>query len=191
MNSLIWPGCWIENFQLRNKSLCAVLVLFPTHLHTSKTICPSIPPLGRATQKGSCFHRKVHSIPHSVGNFPKDASRSLSFPITLAQQHPRAHTRYMRAGMLICFIYLSAEQTTCCVSLVSGVMMMKGTCCSQQKPLSTLCYWHRACIIHKSSGNSVTSRRLSTFVTWAEGKCRRGWVDPCPHGTSCEEKMRQ
>lgn len=149
---------------------------------------------GQGTQKCFCFHQKVHSIPHSAGNFPKDAisSPSLSFSNThWFRQHTHAHTLYMRACMLMCFIYLSAEQTTCCVSLVSCVMMMKGTCCSQQKPLSTLCYWHPACIIHKSSGNSVTSQRLSTFVTWAERKCRRGWVYPCPYVTFCKEKMRQ
>lgn len=80
------------------------------------------------------------------------------------------------------FIYLCAEQTPRCVSLVSCVTMMKGTCCSQQKPLSTLRYRHPACIIHKSSGNSVTAHSLNF--------CDMGWretqdssVDPCPYVT--------
>lgn len=91
----------------------------------------------------------------------------------------------MHARMLMCFIYLCAEQTPRCVSLVSCVMMMKGTCCSQQKALSTLCYRHPACIIHESSGNSVTSRRErgSTFVTLAEGKCRTAEWIRAPYAT--------
>lgn len=88
----------------------------------------------------------------------------------------------MHACMLMFFIYLCAEQTPRCVSLVSCVTMMKGTCCSQQKPLSTLRYRHPACIIHKSSGNSVTAHSLNF--------CDMGWretqdssVDPCPYVT--------
>lgn len=88
----------------------------------------------------------------------------------------------MHACMLMFFIYLCAEQTPRCVSLVSCVTMMKGTCCSQQKPLSTLRYRHPACIIHKSSGNSVTAHSLNF--------CDMGWretqdssVDPCPDVT--------
>lgn len=132
------------------------LALFCTHLHRTKTICPPIPLLGMALRNASVSVGKVHSVLHSGGNFPEDVILFSHF-LSHIWKHTRARPPYMRACMLMCFIYLCAEQTPRCVSLVSCVTMMKGTCCSQQKPLSTLCYWHPGCIIHKSSGNSVTS----------------------------------
>lgn len=166
-------------------SLLTLLVLFPTYLHTNKTICPSIPLLGSALKNASVSIRKCTQYHVLQVISPRMwFTFSLPLPARFPQTHTHsAHTLYMRACMPMCFIYRSAEQTTCCVSLVSCVMMMKGTCCSQQKPLSTLCYWHPACIIHKSSGNSVTSQRHSTSVTWAERKRRRGSVDSCPYVT--------
>lgn len=80
-----------------------------------------------------------------------------SSPLTLQCLETPLHVRSLHAYTLVFFIYPYAEQTHCCVSVVSSVMMMKGTCCSQQKALSTLHNQHPACIIHKSSGNSVTA----------------------------------
>lgn len=46
---------------------------FVPYLQTIKTICPSFPLLGRALKNASVSISKVHSIPHSEGNFPEDA----------------------------------------------------------------------------------------------------------------------
>lgn len=143
------------------------------------TICPSFPLPGGTLKTASVSITEVLSVPHSGGNFPKgsDSLSLLALSNARFQKDARAHARYTHARMLMRFICLCAEQTPRCVSLASRVMMMKGTCCSQQKPLSTLCYRHPACIIHKSSGNSVTSRRVSTFATRAEGKRRTAeWI---------------
>lgn len=144
---------------------------------------PFISTARQGTQNASVSISEVHSIPHSGGNFPKDV---IPFPLFLSLSNThiqkRTHSTCMHACMLMFFIYLCAEQTPRCVSLVSCVTMMKGTCCSQQKPLSTLRYRHPACIIHKSSGNSVTAHSLNF--------CDMGWretqdssVDPCPYVT--------
>lgn len=116
----------------------SLLLLFPPHLHTNKTICRSIPLLARALKNACVSISKVRSIPHSAGNFPKDVTRVSSLSQTHTCMRTTACEHSLHVCMLMRFIYLSAEQTTCCVSLVSCVMMMKGTCCSQQKPLSTL-----------------------------------------------------
>lgn len=196
-------SCWVRSSMGMVKapepwftSFFTLLALFRTHLHTSKTICPSIPLLGWALKNASVSISKVHSIPHSGGNFPEDVilfplPLSLSLKHTCMQKNTHAHNLDMRACMRMFLIYLCAEQTPRCVSLVSCVMMMKGTCCSQQKPLSTLCYWHPACIIQKSSGNSVTSLRVSTFFDMGWGEMQDSQVERCPRVTFRKEKMGQ
>lgn len=85
-----------------------LLPLFRPHLHTTRTICPSFPLLGRALKNASVSISKVHSIPHSGGNFPKDATL---FPPSLAlkRSHPETHplTHTLHACMHAYVLYLS------------------------------------------------------------------------------------
>lgn len=75
---------------------------------------------------------------HSPGNFPKDAIFSAVF-LSLCRTHIMRHTSArvvsIRVCMRMCFIFLCVEKTPRCVSLLPSVTMMKGSCCSQQKPL--------------------------------------------------------
>lgn len=145
------------------------LLLFHIHSDTTKTICPSLPALQTPlfpSVKCTQYH-VVEVISPTMWLLP---------PV-LSLSNRRRYTPYMHACMCMFFIYLCAEQTPRCVSLVSCVMMMKGTCCSQQKPLSTLRYWHPACIIHSSRVVIQSLLRVSDSVTCGWSKLRTTqWV---------------
>ena len=114
--------------------------------------------------------------------FSSPLSSSWTHTHTDPEAPTHAHALYTRVHCVpTCFIYLCAEQTPRWVSLVSSVMMMKGTCCSQQKAFSTPCNRHPACIIHKSSGNSVTSATRNFSDVGRRETVGRGGGDPRPH----------
>lgn len=81
---------------------------------------------------------KVHLTPPSGGNFPWKCCSFFPHALKHMPENTPMCMCYMYACMLACFICLCAEQTPHRVSLVSCVMMMKGTCCSQQKLLPFL-----------------------------------------------------
>lgn len=116
----LFSSCWVcssmdmmKAQEPRFTSFFTLLVLFRTHLHTSKTICPSIPLLGWALKNASVSISKVHSIPHSGGNFPEDVilfpPPSLSLSLSQTHMHAEAHacTRPLHACMHAYVPYLS------------------------------------------------------------------------------------
>lgn len=106
---------------------------------------------------------------------------SFPHPPALKHTHPETHTctHSLHACIHAYVLYLSLcwANTPLCLTCFLCHDDERHLLFSAETPLHPMLCWHPACIIHKSSGNSVTSRRVSTFVTWAEGKCRTAeWI---------------
>lgn len=133
---------------------------------------------GGASQKCLRLHQcKVHSIPHAGVNFPKDVILFPSFSYT--HTHIQKHTHDAHAPLHAClcplFIFVQSIHAPLCLACFECHGDERHLLFSAEKnPVLALRYRHPACIIHESSGNSVTS------ATWAEEKRRTARVDARP-----------
>lgn len=151
------------------------LVLFHTHFHTTRTICPSFPPRGRAL-KMLVFISKLHSVPLSEGKSPP-RMRIFSPRPPMFGNARRTFAVYTRARLCSLFILMLSKRTA-----VSRLFLVswwwKAPAALSRKPSPPFV----AAILSALFTSRVVIQSLlkaSTFATLAEGNGRAVmWLRP-------------